>query len=70
LINREAAGTSDKLHFGFRFEKPESNWRDAFHAGSCDEGARALATSLGWSEDLDALMAGEPVERAPWIAGP
>jgi NAD-dependent deacetylase sirtuin 2 len=66
LVNNEPAGTTDqwcgnqrvRLDYGFRFHLSEEgqNWRDAWHKGDCDSGCRALASALGWSSDLDALI--------------
>lgn len=71
LINRDSAGTCDKLPVGFRFEKDASqNWRDVFHAGDCDIGCRTLASALGWGSDLESLIASKgvtSVEQAPWM---
>lgn len=73
LVNREAAGTCDQLRRGFRFhlEEEGQNWRDAWHAGDCDEGCRALAAALGWEAELSALVASRgatAAARAPWVA--
>ena len=71
LINRDQAGTCDGLKFGFRFHLAEAqNWRDAFHAGDCDSGCKALSELLGWKEDLQALVDSKgaaSVTRAPWV---
>lgn len=58
LINREPAGTCDKLRSGFRFEKEQEgqNWRDAFRACDCDSGCRELAKALGWESELESLI--------------
>eukprot|EP00929_Paragymnodinium_shiwhaense_P074057 TRINITY_DN37876_c0_g1_i1.p1 TRINITY_DN37876_c0_g1~~TRINITY_DN37876_c0_g1_i1.p1 ORF type:complete len:395 (+),score=90.32 TRINITY_DN37876_c0_g1_i1:81-1187(+) len=76
LINREAAGTYDKLDYGFRFHLKEDegsekrkNWRDVWFEGDCDTGCRSLAKALGWEADLDALAESKgasTVSRAPW----
>lgn len=76
LINREAAGTYDKLDCGFRFQlsaEEGKNWRDVLHAGDCDSGCRTLAKILGWESDLDALIESKgaaTVSRAPWASDP
>jgi len=71
LINREPAGTHDRLRYGFRFQEEGSgNWRDAFYAGDCDSGSRSLAKALGWDSDLENLVASKgdaTVERAAWM---
>eukprot|EP00931_Biecheleriopsis_adriatica_P006711 TRINITY_DN108075_c0_g1_i1.p1 TRINITY_DN108075_c0_g1~~TRINITY_DN108075_c0_g1_i1.p1 ORF type:complete len:373 (+),score=80.79 TRINITY_DN108075_c0_g1_i1:50-1168(+) len=71
LINRDSAGTCDKLERGFRFalQGEGKNWRDVFHQGDCDSGCRDLLKALGWEADLDALIESDgkaTVERAPW----
>ena len=59
LINRERVGEADAAlsllgrSDGFRFDNKH---RDALYIGDCDEGVRVLAESLGWSEDLQALI--------------
>jgi len=73
LLNRDEAGTCDSLDLGFRFHKtePDQNWRDVWYKGDCDTGARALATALGWGDDLDALIDSKgsaSIVRAPWAA--
>lgn len=78
LINRDPAGRSEDLEFGFRFDLKEdanstelANWRDAWHEGDCDSGCRALAAALGWGADLEALIDSEgaaAVEKAPWAS--
>jgi NAD-dependent deacetylase sirtuin 2 len=71
LINRDAAGTCDKLEKGFRFHKEGAdNWRDVFHQGDCDSGCRALAKAMDWEADLDALIATKGacnLARASWV---
>lgn len=71
LINREQAGTCDRLQHGFRFHKQEEgqNWRDVFHGGDIDAGCFALAEALGWKADLEALIESKgtaEVAPAPW----
>jgi len=73
LVNREPAGLCESLTKGFRFHKSEEadgNWRDVFFEGDCDGGVRALASFLGWSADLEALVENrglvDSVQRAPW----
>jgi len=73
LVNREPAGTSDELARGFRFHTTGEgeNWRDAWHQGDCDSGCKALASALGWGEELDALIESKgasEIHRAPWAA--
>jgi hypothetical protein len=41
---------------GLRYDD-EDNYRDAVYLGACDEGVRRLAALLGWSAELDALVA-------------
>eukprot|EP00928_Gymnodinium_smaydae_P027918 TRINITY_DN21436_c0_g3_i1.p1 TRINITY_DN21436_c0_g3~~TRINITY_DN21436_c0_g3_i1.p1 ORF type:complete len:383 (-),score=48.77 TRINITY_DN21436_c0_g3_i1:14-1105(-) len=72
LINREKAGQCDQLEMGFRFHLQEDgkNWRDAWYEGDCDSGTRALASALGWRDDLEALIDSKgkaAVVRAPWV---
>lgn len=72
LINREAAGTYDKLRDGFRFSAAK-NWRDVWHTGDCDSGCRALAEALGWGADLEALVDSKgsaTIVKAPWADAP
>jgi len=60
LINREPAGTCDKLLFGFRFHLPKiANWRDVWFEGNCDDGCLALAQELGWQDELHQMQAKE-----------
>eukprot|EP00930_Biecheleria_cincta_P057428 TRINITY_DN43367_c0_g1_i1.p1 TRINITY_DN43367_c0_g1~~TRINITY_DN43367_c0_g1_i1.p1 ORF type:complete len:421 (-),score=53.99 TRINITY_DN43367_c0_g1_i1:153-1286(-) len=70
LVNREPAGTFDRLHHGFRFQlEGQNNWRDVWHNGSCDLGCQQLAAALGWKHDLDSLIASKGiagVDPAPW----
>merc|ERR1712048_528096 len=69
LINMESVGICDDLDRGFRFHLDTSNWRDAFYKGTTDDGIRSLASALGWSADLDALIEANgnlAVERVPW----
>ncbi|CAE8641942.1 unnamed protein product [Polarella glacialis] len=58
LLNREPAGLAGLhgLPGGFQFHLAEQNYRDAFHAGDCDSGCRALAKLLGWEAELLALV--------------
>jgi len=75
LINREPAGLCENLPRGFRFHKKEEkqNWRDVFSEGDCDAGCRALVEKLGWTSDLDALVARDTsaaIARAPWVPAP
>lgn len=59
LINREPTGLCDDLLGGFQFhlEGEAANWRDAFYEGNADDGVLALASALGWSADLETLIA-------------
>ena len=41
---------------GLRYDEPD-NYRDALFLGACDDGVRRLAGLLGWSAELDALVA-------------
>lgn len=63
LINREKAGTVSPLLAylgigGLQFDV-QSNSRDVFWAGSCDEGCMVLATMLGWDAELKDLVVSE-----------
>lgn len=49
LINREEVGNFDFRH--------KDNYRDVFHQGDCDAGARELARQAGWEKDLDEIYA-------------
>lgn len=67
LINRERAGEDQEGGFVLRKRGP---CRDAFHKGDIDSGCRALATALGWREDLEALIDSKGtarISRAAWI---
>lgn len=72
LLNRDPVGTFETHRMGFRFHlQDEKNWRDVFHPGDCDSGCRALAASLGWAADLEALIESKGsvvVSRAPWAS--
>lgn len=72
LINREPAGLCEELRLGFRFHKGDGqNWRDVWHKGDCDSGCRALATALGWRQEMEALIdsrGAAAATRAPWAA--
>mmetsp|Transcript_121071 Transcript_121071/g.270652 ORF Transcript_121071/g.270652 Transcript_121071/m.270652 type:complete len:564 (+) Transcript_121071:68-1759(+) len=59
LINREPIGLCENLLGGFQFhlQGEGANWRDAFYEGNTDDGVLALASALGWSTDLAALIA-------------
>ncbi|CAE8715947.1 unnamed protein product [Polarella glacialis] len=72
LLNREPAGLAGLhgLPGGFQFHLAEQNYRDAFHAGDCDSGCRALAKLLGWEAELLALVetrGAADVQTAPWV---
>lgn len=73
LINRDPAGLCSELPRGFRFHMQEErqNWRDVHFQGDCDDGCRALTAALGWTAELDALIAGDStvvIERLPWAS--
>ena len=53
LINMEKSGTGSG---GLMFDKP-ANYRDVALLGDCDSGCRKLADKLGWTKDLDDVMA-------------
>lgn len=61
LINREKVGEGtpelQKLGIGFGFNFGEGNFRDVLFLGDCDNGARELCKALGWTAELDALIA-------------
>lgn len=75
LVNREPAGTYDKLELGFRFHHPNAsqggNWRDVWHEGDCDDGARALSRAFGWEAELETLIESKgavSANRASWMS--
>lgn len=51
LINKEPTGV-------FQLQE-DTNQRNVFMAGTCDEGCQKLAELLGWKHELEKLMAGE-----------
>lgn len=74
LVNRDPAGTYDKLDFGFRFHHPNAsqgaNWRDVWYEGDCDTGARELSLAFGWEAELEALIDSKgavSASRASWL---
>jgi len=72
LINREPAGTCDKLKTGLRFHMQEEgqNWRDVWSQMDCDSGCLQLAAALGWEDDLRNLIKtrGQAVvSKATWL---
>lgn len=69
LVNRDAVGLCDDLEQGFRFHLPGSNWRDAFHEGDIDAAVSVLAGCLGWTDDLEDVIAGRSshITAAPWV---
>ena len=66
LINRERRGESE----GMDFDHPDSGKRDGLFLGDCDEGARGLASLLGWElttgeAAAEAAVAAAAVASAP-----
>ena len=61
LVNRERVGEGkpalQKLGIGFGFNFGEGNARDVLYLGDCDNGARQLCEHLGWTAELDSLIA-------------
>lgn len=61
LINRERVGegTPDlqRLGVGFGFNFGKGTFRDVLYLGDCDAGARELCELLGWTAELDSLIA-------------
>jgi NAD-dependent deacetylase sirtuin 2 len=61
LINREKAGERMGGIVGMLqgdrdgFDFSETNYRDACFLGDCDDGARALASSCGWGDELERM---------------
>lgn len=51
LINRELVGS-----FTESVSNPESNYRDVFLEGNCDDGCLELAKKLGYYDELIELM--------------
>ena len=71
LVNREVVGVHTKEERailrmlerseGFVFDDDE-RWRDVAVLGDCDDGVKALAAALGWSDEFEAIIAAGKVE--------
>jgi NAD-dependent deacetylase sirtuin 2 len=65
LVNREVVGEMDErmrkiarlVGHGSGFNFGEGNYRDAMYMGDCDAGFQELARLLGWTDELDQLVA-------------
>mmetsp|Transcript_2976 Transcript_2976/g.8382 ORF Transcript_2976/g.8382 Transcript_2976/m.8382 type:complete len:279 (-) Transcript_2976:46-882(-) len=74
LINRERVGEMHPSslvqgHGGDGFNFGDGNFRDAIFLGDCDDGAKKLASLLGWEAELQALIDGDahPAAKQPGV---